>query len=105
MDGDGLRVCEVKVSEVYRGASLIRKHLPLGPYNRAMPRALGRGAVSYTRGTPVGCGKYHSEAVDGHGLKVCEYTVSQVYRGTSLERNGTPQGPHRRPVPRVEGES
>jgi len=31
----------------YRGTSLIRNRLPLGPYSRTMPRALGGGAVSY----------------------------------------------------------
>ena len=41
--------CEFK----YRGTLLIRNRLPLGPYSRTMPRALGGGAVSYERGTPV----------------------------------------------------
>jgi len=44
-------------SPPYRGTSLTRERIPLGPYSRHMPRALwwsyGRGAVSYERGTPV----------------------------------------------------
>ena len=41
---------------IYRGILLIRDHLPLGPYSRALPRALWwyqGGAFSYERGTPV----------------------------------------------------
>ena len=42
---------------LYRGTSLVRNCLLLGPYCRAMPGALrwseGGGAVSYERGTPV----------------------------------------------------
>jgi hypothetical protein len=37
----------------FRGTSLIRNSLPLGPYSRTMHRALGGGAVSYERGSPV----------------------------------------------------
>ena len=41
----------------YRGTSLTRKCNPLGPYRRALPRALwwslGGGAFSYERGHPV----------------------------------------------------
>ena len=37
----------------YRGTSLTRKHSPLGPYRRPMPRVLGGWAFSYGRGTPV----------------------------------------------------
>ena len=41
----------------YRGTSLIRSSLPLGPYRRAMPRALwwsqGGEAVSHEGSTPV----------------------------------------------------
>ena len=51
----------------YRGTSLIRKHPTLGPYSRPMPRALwwalGGGAVSYERGTPV-AGARQGRAVD-----------------------------------------
>ena len=36
----------------YRGTSLIRNSTPLGPYSSPMV-ALGGGAVSYERGTPV----------------------------------------------------
>ena len=45
------------ISLRYRGTSLIRKHVPVGPYSRTMPRALwwsqGGGALSYVRGTSV----------------------------------------------------
>ena len=41
----------------YRGTSLIRKRIPLGPYRRPMSRVLkgvlGGFAFSYGRGTPV----------------------------------------------------
>ena len=41
----------------YRGTSLIRNSLPLGPYSRTMPWPYGGltrgGALSYERGTPV----------------------------------------------------
>jgi hypothetical protein len=37
----------------YRGISLIRNSAPLGPCSSNMPRALGGGAVSCERGTPV----------------------------------------------------
>jgi len=41
---------------LYRGTSLIRNRLLLGPYSRTMPRVIqwtyGGGAVSYQRGTP-----------------------------------------------------
>ena len=37
----------------YRGTSLIRNRDPPGPYTRTMPMALGGGAFSYERGTPV----------------------------------------------------
>ena len=47
-----------KLGCCYRGTSLIRIRLPLGPYRRPMPRVLGGGyggwAFSYGRGTPVG---------------------------------------------------
>jgi hypothetical protein len=42
---------------VYKGTSLIRKRLTLGPYSRDMPRPSGGpggAAVSYERGTPAG---------------------------------------------------
>ena len=42
---------------LYRGTSSIRNRLPVGPYSRAMSRALvvlGGGAVYYERGTRVG---------------------------------------------------
>ena len=41
------------VFSAYMGTSLIRKHTPLGPYRRPMPRVLGGWAFSYGRGTPV----------------------------------------------------
>ena len=37
----------------YRGTSLTRKHPPLGPYRRPMPRVPGGRAFSYERGSPV----------------------------------------------------
>ena len=40
----------------YRGASLIRKRTPLGPYSKTLPRVIGGSwgwAFSYERGTPV----------------------------------------------------
>jgi hypothetical protein len=41
----------------YKGTSLIRKRLPVGPYSSPLPRALwwsyGGGAFSFQRGTPV----------------------------------------------------
>jgi len=50
--------------DLYRGTSLIRKRLLLGPYSRHMPRALwwslGGGAVSHERGTPVSTGQVAS---------------------------------------------
>ena len=39
---------------VYGKTSIIRNRHPLGPYRRTMPRILGRGAISYERGSPVG---------------------------------------------------
>ena len=40
----------------YRGTSLMRKCLPLGPYSRPMrSMVLREGALSYERGTPVRC--------------------------------------------------
>ena len=54
----GVRVWEGGL-RVYRGTSLIRKRAPLGPYSGTMQRALRwsqrGGAVSFERGTPVGC--------------------------------------------------
>ena len=37
----------------YRGTSLIRNRLLLGPYRRPVPRVLGGWAFSYGRGNPV----------------------------------------------------
>ena len=46
-----------KELSLYRGTSLVRNCLLLGPHNRPLPRALrcswGGGAVSDERGTPV----------------------------------------------------
>jgi hypothetical protein len=33
--------CLVSVRNAYRGTSLMRKHTPLGPYRRPVPRVLG----------------------------------------------------------------
>jgi len=38
---------------LYRGASLTRNRLLLGPYRRPMPVVLGEWVFSYERGTPV----------------------------------------------------
>ena len=49
----------------YRGASLIRKRTPLGPYRRPMPRVLGES---------LGAGRFLMGEVT-------------LYRGSSLMRN------------------
>ncbi|KAJ1492320.1 hypothetical protein T484DRAFT_2977852 [Baffinella frigidus] len=41
------------VQPLYRGTSRIRNRTHLGPYSRPKNRALGGGALSYERGTPV----------------------------------------------------
>ena len=49
--------CYLSAQRRYRGTSLMKKRPPLGPYRRAMPRALwwsyGGGVLSDERGTPV----------------------------------------------------
>ena len=58
---------EVATEHNYKGISLIKDSLPLGPYSRIMPRVLwwssGGGALSYERGTPVlGASGLHAQA-------------------------------------------
>ena len=46
-----------QISQDYRGALLTRKHPPLGPYRKPLPRVLGEvlggWEFSYERGAPV----------------------------------------------------
>ena len=71
----------VFLSARYRGTSLIRNRLPLGPYSKPMSRALR-----------------WSQRAGG-------YLELSQSRGTSLIRNRLPLGPYSRHMPRVPGGS
>ena len=104
-----------------RGTSLIRNHLPLGPYGRRMPRVLeGSRSLGPSGFERAQHRRTPRPSVDGTRSKaLCPFGSQQrlvstnislpsthhQYRGTSLTRKRTPLGPYRRPMHRVLGES
>ena len=102
--------CPPREGRAYRGASLKRKRLPLGPYSRPIPRTLRWscwvGAVLYERGTPVPPQGGEGIARDTHRPRLVHFSLAMyTYKGTSLTRKCTPLGPYRRPMPRDLGGS
>ena len=86
----------------FRGTSLTRKRLPIGPFRRLMPRVLG-GSFGGGRFL-MGEAPLYRLFVRLHCLVFMDTGV-HTYRGTSLMRKPLPLGPYIRPMPMVPGGS
>ena len=101
------------IFEHHRGTSLIRKHIPLGPYSTTIPRALWGVAVFHDSGAPViddalypsGGGRGSRVPLWKHLGQPSAVRPEASYRGTSLARKQPPLGPYPRPMPSVLGGS
>ena len=90
-----------RITPLYRGTSLIRHNLLLGPYSRTRSRtpsiALDRGGVAYEGGTPV----LHSivNCAAGKCSRSWRLCLGPPYTGFSLTRKRLPLGLYSKPMP------
>ena len=96
------------LSRTYRGSSLIRNCLLLGPYSRPMPRTLrwlGRGVVLCTRypcseATPPGCPIESCRAAGAGPVGLIVFRMSEV-QGYLAHTKQSPLGTYSRTMPRA----
>ena len=90
-----------RITPLYRGTSLIRHNLLLGPYSRTRSRtpkiALDRGGVAYEGGTPV----LHMvvNCTAGKCSRSWRLCLGPPYTGFSLTRKRLPLGLYSKPMP------